>query len=96
MTLRRLAPPPGVTVGPIVPAGVDAFYVEAGSVDVARLDPGESAPSKPPRRVRATQAAPFLPLPAGTGRALTATGAEPAVVVAIDIAPTTEGAAPAS
>jgi hypothetical protein len=89
VTLSRVVLPVGRTLGPYEPVGADAFYLEAGSVGVTMLPPGTDTPARAPLVYRAGTAVPFLPLPDGAQLMLEATGAEPATLIMLEIAPAT-------
>jgi hypothetical protein len=87
VALHRVTLPPGTTVGPYQPVGLQAMYVESGVVLRNFVLAGESAPSGRPLPQFTGLTVPFIALSPDRREILDVEGDEPATLLALIIEP---------
>lgn len=87
VALRQVMLPPGTDIGPYQPVGLQAIFVENGTILRNFLIAGETAASGQPLSERAGSTAPFVALDPGRRETLAVAGDEAADLLAIIIEP---------
>jgi hypothetical protein len=92
VAFHELTLPPGASIGPYPPIGLEALHVESGIVGRNFLPPGKAQPDGQPIPLVAGATTPFLMLRAGTQDFVANTSEKPADLLALLIEPVVSSA----
>ena len=87
VALRQVVLPPGTNVGPYPPVGLQAIFVESGTIARNFLQAGETTPRFRPFSQHAGATVPFLALSPGRRETLASEGDQAADLLALIIEP---------